>query len=140
MYPDGFEWDETKNKINRQKHGIDFNDAAQIFQKQTLDAFDNRKDYGEVRYNSIGQLENGLCIHVTHTERNENIRIISARLANQDERELYAELTRTMEQTPDRENDGVARQTEDAGRNNEESSREIVEDAYFTERTADRER
>lgn len=94
MYPEGFQWDEKKNELNREKHGIDFNDASKVFERPTLEEFDDRKDYGEVRYNSIGQMDDGTCINVTHTERDGDIRIISARCADKNEREQYQELVR----------------------------------------------
>ena len=41
-----FEWDENKNKTNMQKHGIDFNDAKEVFKdKDSKLAPDLRKDY-----------------------------------------------------------------------------------------------
>lgn len=40
-----FEWDEKKNQTNAEKHGIDFNDAEDIFQTVRLTTVDNRKDY-----------------------------------------------------------------------------------------------
>lgn len=92
MYPLGFQWDEAKNELNIEKHGIDFSDAAKIFERPTLDAFDDRKDYGEVRYNSISLLEDGTSINVTHTERNGDIRIISARCASEKAKNKYLEL------------------------------------------------
>lgn len=42
-----FEWDEGKNKINLQKHGIDFNDVAELFNQPMLVLLDSRDDYGE---------------------------------------------------------------------------------------------
>ena len=45
-----FEWDENKNLINIKKHGIDFNQAKEIFKdKYRIEVPDERKDYGEVR-------------------------------------------------------------------------------------------
>ena len=44
-----FEWDENKNAINKQKHGIDFKDALHVFfDRRAIIREDNRKDYGEV--------------------------------------------------------------------------------------------
>ncbi|SSC72583.1 unnamed protein product [Ciceribacter sp. T2.26MG-112.2] len=42
-----FEWDETKNRINRQKHGISFEEACLIFDGSVFSAKDERLDYGE---------------------------------------------------------------------------------------------
>ena len=84
-----FEWDENKNQTNIRRRGIDFNDAVRIF----LDAYyieeeDERQDYGEQRFNVIGQV-NGRILFVTYTYRGEKIRIISARRAEPDERRKY---------------------------------------------------
>jgi len=84
-----FEWDENKNKINIQKHGIDFGDARNVFddpKKRTSP--DLRMDYGEERLKVIGKIF-GTIISVIFTLRNSVIRIISARKASQNEREEY---------------------------------------------------
>ncbi len=52
-----FDWDENKNTINIQKHGIDFNDAIGIFNHVMLTAEDTREVYGEDRWVSIGWLK-----------------------------------------------------------------------------------
>lgn len=51
-----FEWDEEKNKINIQKHGIDFEDAIDVFNHPILEwqQMDALKDYGEIRFNALG--------------------------------------------------------------------------------------
>ncbi len=46
-----------------------------------IDTQDNRQDYGEERYNIIGQTADGIYLFVAYTERAERIRIISARRA-----------------------------------------------------------
>ncbi|WNB74360.1 BrnT family toxin [Methylomonas koyamae] len=84
-----FEWDDEKNQANLIKHRIAFEEAALIFQGPVLTRIDNRKDYGEVREISIGQIEGQVVAVVVHTYRNGTIRIISARLANRTERERY---------------------------------------------------
>ena len=87
-----FEWNEEKNEINKNKHGISFEEAASVF-------FD---DYGllfgdpvhsltEERFNIIGYSnKNHICI-VTHCirENPETIRIISARKTTRKERNIY---------------------------------------------------
>lgn len=42
-----FEWDESKNKVNISKHGIDFNDVPDIFRHPMLALRDDRADYGK---------------------------------------------------------------------------------------------
>ncbi len=43
-------WSQHKNALNRKKHGIDFNDAVEMFQYPMLTGIDHRKDYGEERW------------------------------------------------------------------------------------------
>lgn len=86
-----FEWDEAKNKANIRKHGIDFNDVPELFTHPVLTLLDNRGDYFEERWISIGVLL-GIVGVVVHTERAGNIiRIISARKATRREARKYAE-------------------------------------------------
>jgi len=83
-----FEWDENKNKQNQVKHGIDFNDAKEVFDDMNrTNSQDNRHDYGEKRWITIGLVANVL-ITVVYTIR-EAIRIISARRSNKNERQEY---------------------------------------------------
>ncbi len=86
-----FEWDEQKNEANIRKHGIRFEEAAQIFRGPVLTRIDDREDYDELRELSIGRLGLDVVVVVVHTDRDEVIRIISARLANRAERKDYDE-------------------------------------------------
>ena len=72
------------------KHGLDFRDAEKVFQGITLTAEDNRQDYGEKRFISLGLLDD-MVVVVVYTERSEKIRLISMRKANQKERKAYEE-------------------------------------------------
>ena len=83
-----FEWNENKRQSNKLKHGLDFFDAHLVFTEEALIEEDHRKDYGEQRYNLIGPLSNRLVI-VTFSKRNDSIRIISMRKANQREQKNY---------------------------------------------------
>ena len=76
-----FEWDEAKDKANRQKHGISFADILSIFDRMEADGVvveDDRYDYAETRLWLICPFK-GKIYHVTFTERGEVIRLISAR-------------------------------------------------------------
>jgi uncharacterized DUF497 family protein len=86
-----FEWDKKKNAANRKKHGISFGEAKEIFDGPVLTRLDNRREYGETRRISIGALSDAVVIVVAHTDRAGKIRIISARKANRNEREVYYE-------------------------------------------------
>ena len=84
-----FEWDENKNRDNIRRRGIDFYDASRIFRDPYyIEEEDTRQDYGEQRFNVIGQV-NGQTLFVTYTSRGEKIRIISARRAEPYERRKY---------------------------------------------------
>lgn len=94
--PENFEWDENKNASNRQKHKLDFEFAAQIFDGMVLEKIDNRRNYGEVRYIALGETQfvalgeiHGIVLYVAFTWRAEKRRIISARKATQKESEVY---------------------------------------------------
>ncbi len=84
-----FEWDEQKNQLNIEKHNVSFNTAKRIFEGPVLTWTDTRKEYGEVREISLGKVANQVLLTVAHTDRNECVRIISARVASQKERRLY---------------------------------------------------
>lgn len=86
-----FEWDDVKAAINLTRHGVDFQDAIHAF----LDPFrleleDTRYDYGESRFRLLGEV-NGVLLAVIFTEREEVIRLISARVAEPNERRIYHE-------------------------------------------------
>ena len=90
-----FEWNETKNKLNRLKHGIPFQVACQAFNDPFCFTIPDRKTRDEDRLWTIGRLRNLTIIVVVHTtqidEGEEVIRIISARKATPRERKLYEE-------------------------------------------------
>lgn len=83
-----FEWDDEKNLINRQKHGISFETAAYVFRDEYyIEMYDFEHSVDEDRYIAIGKV--GDLLFVVFTERGKNIRLISARLATESERRLY---------------------------------------------------
>ncbi len=89
-----FEWNEEKRRATLEKHGVDIFVAALIFDGPTLKREDRRHDYGEVRFKSIGMVDD-TCYVVIHTERNGVTRLISAWLGGRrDRRELEAHITR----------------------------------------------
>lgn len=81
-------WDETKNKLNVEKHGLNFEDAHFVFESQTVTFEDERYDYGEKRYITLGLLIQREVL-IVHTQRAEQTRIISMRKANARERKIY---------------------------------------------------
>jgi uncharacterized DUF497 family protein len=85
-----FEWDENKRASNIIKHNIDFSRVYTMFEDEYLITMeDKRKDYGEQRFRSIGMVGDELLVAVIHTDRENAIRIISARRANKKERRNY---------------------------------------------------
>ena len=85
-----FEWDETKHLANLRKHGIDFTDVPAVFDGDILTIEDDRYSHGEQRFVTFGLLQ-GRVIAVVHTEREDCIRIISARKATKYEQRTYFE-------------------------------------------------
>ena len=83
---DEFEWDESKSRQNLEKHGIDFEEATEVFYDSYLLRQSNRK--GEERWVAIGQTE-GRVAAVVFTRRGQKIRIISARRARKNEERAY---------------------------------------------------
>ncbi len=87
-----FVWDEKKNKINKKKHGICFEEVKGVFGDENAILFDDPDhSYEEERFLIIGTSETkGICI-VSHCYRDEDntIRIISAREATKKEKGIY---------------------------------------------------
>ena len=69
-----FEWDENKRLSNIRKHGIDFADVPSIFELDTVTVLDDRFEYGEARYQTLGLLK-ARVILVVHTESETVIRL-----------------------------------------------------------------
>lgn len=85
-----FEWDDEKNLINQQKHGVSFEEARVLFESTVdyLEIFDSEHSDFEDRFIAIGPIGRGLIV-VVYTEREEDVtRIIGARLANKNEQSL----------------------------------------------------
>lgn len=89
-----FEWDENKRQKTLFERKIDFIDMIDLWDDpRRQEIQDTRKNYGEPRFQTIGQIKHNIFF-VVYTERvyedgAEVIRIISARRANRKERELY---------------------------------------------------
>jgi len=87
-----FEWDPRKAASNLRKHGVSFEEAATALADDLALTGDD-PDHSEVegRLITFGVSRAGRLLVVSHTERGERIRIISARLATRTEREIYEE-------------------------------------------------
>ncbi len=86
LAPTGFEWDEDKSQTNLIKHGIEFEDASEIFYGPVLIIGSNRNN--EERWLAIGKSHDRI-MSVIFTHRNELIRIISARHPRPNEERAY---------------------------------------------------
>jgi len=87
-----FEWDPRKNAANQRKHGIGFREAATLFGDPFATTFpDIDHSADEQRFLTVGASALGRLLVVAHTERDEAIRIISARPATARERRFYEE-------------------------------------------------
>jgi uncharacterized protein len=89
-----FSWDETKNKINQQKHGLSFDTAKLVFFDASHLSCQDRIENGELRWQTLGVVGDMMVLLVAHTWQHEatgqeHIRIISARLATKLERKIY---------------------------------------------------
>ena len=87
-----FEWNPDKADINLRKHNISFHEATTVFNDSLSVTFpDPDHSIGEERYVIIGMSELGKVLIVSHTDRENRIRIISARTANRQEKRFYEE-------------------------------------------------
>jgi hypothetical protein len=84
-------WDEAKNRANRKKHGISFQEASTLFTQEGdyFEIYDDTHSGEEDRFIAIGPIARGLVL-VVYCERDEDtVRLISARWATKREKDLY---------------------------------------------------
>ncbi len=85
-----FEWDDNKALINERIHGIAFEEALTAFYDLNVVIVDDEKHSDhEIREIVIGFSKNGRLLTVVFTERNDNIRLISARKSTKIEVKRY---------------------------------------------------
>jgi uncharacterized protein len=87
-----FEWDPHKAEKNRHKHGVTFQEAATVFGDSlsvTFADIDHSAD--EQRYLTFGKSRFGRMLVVSHTDRRDHVRLISARPMTRQERKIYEE-------------------------------------------------
>ena len=88
------EWDEAKSEACFRERGFDFAYAARaFFDPDRLIQADTRRSYGQERYQLLGKIEQRLFV-VAYTPRDDGLRLISARKANQREVRHYEDSTR----------------------------------------------
>lgn len=83
-------YDPVKRNATLEARGMDFDDAAAVFEGDTLDLVDDRSDYGEQRIITTGRLA-GRTVIVVWTQRGEARHIISMRKANEREERRFAQ-------------------------------------------------
>jgi uncharacterized DUF497 family protein len=82
------EYDPAKRLRTLEARGLDFESIVDVFNGFYLVRTDNRKEYGEVRYIMLGTLGDRPVVCVW-TRRGDAIRVISMRIADDEEREIY---------------------------------------------------
>lgn len=85
-----FQWDENKAAINVQKHGIAFEEAAEVFFDPFYQTGDASTDEGQRDF-VLGYSLSQRVLLAVYIEREDQIRLISARPATRHERKLYEE-------------------------------------------------
>jgi uncharacterized DUF497 family protein len=83
-------WDEAKRRDNLRDHGLDFEGAEAIWDNFTVTREDIRERYGEKRLVTFGLL-NGEVVVLVHTDRDDDMHIISLRRAEKYEARYYFE-------------------------------------------------
>jgi uncharacterized DUF497 family protein len=85
-----FEWDEGKARSNEAKHGISFDEASTLFSDPfSLTIADPLHSFEEDRFVTIGWSVRARLVVAIHADREDALRIISARLATSRERQVY---------------------------------------------------
>jgi uncharacterized protein len=85
-----FEWDPRKARINLRKHGVSFTEAGTIFgDNLAITVSDPDHSDNEDRYITIGWSDRRRLLIVSHTDRGDRIRIISARELTKAEQKEY---------------------------------------------------
>jgi len=86
------EWDDLKAEANAKKHGVTFEEAATVLRDPLSMTFlDPDHSIDEFRFLTIGLSSSGRIMMVAHTDREEAVRLISARPATRNERRFYEE-------------------------------------------------
>jgi uncharacterized DUF497 family protein len=87
-----FEWDDKKAVANERKHGVSFHEAATVFADSLAITFlDPDHSEGEFRFITFGVSRLNRLLVVSHADRDDRLRIISARRTTRRERRIYEE-------------------------------------------------
>ena len=92
--PMKFEWDREKATANLRRHGVPFEEATSVFYDPLATTLpDPDHSVGEIRLLTFGYSSQERLLVVAHTERNDAIRLISARVATTREKKRYEKQT-----------------------------------------------
>jgi len=83
-----YTWHEPKRQSTLVRRGLDFALAEQVFAGPTFTFEDDRRDYGEERWVTLGMLR-GKVVVIVHTETEDEIHVISMREAERDEKHIF---------------------------------------------------
>ena len=87
-----YEWDAEKARANRWKHGVSFDEVATVFLDPLALTYPDPDPFaGEEREITIGYSTRHQVLFVSHCQRGNRVRIISARKATKGERKQYEE-------------------------------------------------
>jgi uncharacterized DUF497 family protein len=86
-----FEWDPRKAALNVEKHGVSFEDATTVFGDPLASTILDEASTDEQRLVTIGMTASQMLVVLVHTDRDDRIRIISARRATGPEQKQYEE-------------------------------------------------
>ena len=87
-----FDWDKNKAASNLARHKVSFEEAATVFDDPLSDTFDDPDHSGQEPHEiTIGMSTRDRVLFLSHCDRGDRIRIISARKATSKERKQYAE-------------------------------------------------
>lgn len=85
-----FQWNPDKASSNTKKHGVSFEEAVTVFgDPLAVTISDPDHSVGEFRFLTTGQSKLQRLLVVSHTEREGEVRLISARLATRQEKRNY---------------------------------------------------
>mgnify|MGYP000843598413 FL=1 len=94
-----FEWDSEKDRITKEKHGLTFEEASEIFKDpNSIEFYDDKNSMiGKDRYIVLGDIGSAIICVVVYVDRREKIRIVSARPAvSKEEIKYYGNIQKTL--------------------------------------------
>ena len=95
MQNEFFEWNDAKADLNLRKHSVSFEEACEaLFDDFAITFEDDREDYGERRYFTVGATQHGKILAVIWTPRNNRYRLISAFKPERWQRKDYEQQSR----------------------------------------------